>query len=58
MQVLELTRQIHQLLNKASYYNCICNNEISNEYLQEAKKLLDNYLKKVEETNGIYFCED
>lgn len=49
MQILEIIRQINQLLNKASYYNGICNNEISNEYLQEAKKTLDNYLKKVEE---------
>lgn len=45
----EMIEDIQFLCDKALYYKGICNNEISNEYLQEAKKLLDNYLKKVEE---------
>lgn len=45
----EVIKDIKFLCDRALYFNNICNNEISIEYLQEAKKTLDNYLKKVEE---------
>lgn len=45
----EIIENIKFLCDKALYFNNICNNEISIEYLQQAKKALDNYLKKVEE---------
>lgn len=45
----EVIKDIKFLCDQALYFNNICNNEISIEYLQEAKKTLDEYLKKVEE---------
>lgn len=45
----EVIKDIKFLCDKALYFNNICNNEISIEYLQQTKKRLDEYLKKVEE---------
>lgn len=45
----EMIEDIQFLCDKSLYYKGICYNEITNEYLQQAKKTLDNYLKKVEE---------
>lgn len=41
----EIIENIKILCNKVLYYNNICNNEISIEYLQQIKKILDEYLK-------------
>lgn len=49
MSINTLCDKLIDLANKASYYKDICNNEITNEYLIQARELLDNYLKKVEE---------
>ena len=46
MEVIELIRRINLLFDKALYYENICNNEITNESLSQAKELLDEYLKK------------
>lgn len=48
MSINILCDKLIDLANKAIYYKGICNNEITNDYLAQAKELLENYLKKVE----------
>ncbi len=36
--------QVQNYIDRAIYYKNICNNEISNEYMQNAKNVLEKYL--------------
>lgn len=48
METRQLITQLNLILDKALYYLGICDNEITNEYLDKAKELLTEHSKKVE----------
>lgn len=49
MSINILCDKLIDLANKAIYYKGICNNEITNDYLTQARELLEKYLKEVKE---------